>query len=127
MDRGGDKRGETMKAIDAALSEIREMQGVKGVMLASTSGSHIAGEPPSSAHLETFTTMSAILLGAAQTATKELRDSLKYVDVKLESSRLLVLPAGEDMLLVIEAEDGSDIDEIVSRSVVTGRKISEMF
>ncbi len=115
-----------MKTIEDALSEIREMSGVKGVLLASTSGNHLAGEPPASAHLETFTTMSAILLGAAQTATKELKDNLRYVEVKLDSSRLIVLPAGDDKLLVLEVEDGSDTDKIQAQGRVACKKISEI-
>lgn len=116
-----------MKAIDEELAKIRKMDGVKGVLVASTSGGYVAGEPPRSAHLETFTTMSAILLGAAQTATKELKDRLRHVEVQLEASRLLIIPAGENALLVIEVEQSADLESVVSAGDVTGRRLAEFF
>ncbi len=121
-----DKRGEEMKALEEALSDLRGMPDIKGVLLASTSGAYIAGEPPSSAHLETFTTMSAILLGAAQTATKELKDHLRYVEVKLEGSMLIVMPAGDQALLVMEAEDKGDKAATLSAGMEASRKIEGM-
>ncbi len=115
-----------MKGIEEILSDVERIPGVKGALVASTSGGYIAGKPPASAHLETFTTMSAILLGAAQTATKELDDKLKHVEVKLNTSRLLVFPAGDTGLLVLEVEDGADIEEGISEGVLAGRKISSI-
>ena len=113
-----------MKGIEEILAEVGSIPGVSGTLVASTSGSYIAGGPPSSAHLETFTTMSAILLGAAQTATKELNDHLKHVEVKLKASRLLVFPAGNSALLVLEVEDNADLENVVSGGSVAGRNIA---
>ena len=115
-----------MKIIDDELAKIRKMDGVKGVLIASTSGGYVAGEPPSTAHLETFTTMSAILLGAAQTATKELKDRLRHVEVRLEASRLLILPAGNTALFVIEVDHSADRDSVIHTADVVGRRISEL-
>ena len=115
-----------MKRIEEILEHLEEIPGVKGALVASTSGSYIAGRPPASAHLETFTTMSAILLGAAQTATKELDDRLRYVEVKLNISRLLVFPAGESALLVLEVEDRADLEGTISEGSIAGRKIANI-
>ena len=115
-----------MKPIDEELAKIRKMDGVKGVLIASTSGGYVAGEPPNPAHLETFTTMSAILLGAAQTATKELKDRLRHVEVHLEASRLVIVPAGERALLVIELDHRANTDEVIHTADIAGRKISEL-
>jgi predicted regulator of Ras-like GTPase activity (Roadblock/LC7/MglB family) len=113
-----------MKRIEEILAEVGKIAGVRGALAASTSGTYIAGAPPSSAHLETFTTMSAILLGAAQTATKELNDQLKHVEVKLKTSRILVIPAGDSALLVLEVEDNADLEGILSESRSAAANIS---
>ena len=114
-----------MKAIEEMLDEITSMKGVEGALVASTSGAHIAGKPPSSAHLETFTTMSAILLGAAQTATKELKDALHHIEVELNKSRLIIHPVGTNALLVMEVTEDGDMEAILNRSREIGESMSK--
>ena len=115
-----------MKGLEDILSHVEHIPGVKGALVASTSGGYIAGKPPATAHLETFTTMSAILLGAAQTATKELDDRLRHVEVKLNVSRLLVFPAGDSALLVLEVDDSADLEKDIHEGSVAGRKIANL-
>ncbi len=114
-----------MKSIEEMLNEITSMKGVEGALVASTSGAHIAGEPPSSAHLETFTTMSAILLGAAQTATKELKDALHHIEVELDKSRLIIHPVGTNALLVMEVSEEGDMKQILDKSRQIGENMSK--
>ncbi len=123
---GTDTRGIEMNPMDRALDELKEEKGVNGVLVVSTSGAHIHGNPPPDAHLETFTTMSAILLGAAQTATKELRDRLKHISVELEGSRLLIHPAGPTALLVVDVEKECDVKNILKKSLEIGNRIGKM-
>ncbi len=123
---GMDTRGIKMNPMDRALDELKEEKGVNGVLVISTSGAHIYGNPPSNAHLETFTTMSAILLGAAQTATKELRDRLKHISVELEGSKLLIHPAGPTALLVVDVDKDCDVKNVLKKSLEVGNKIGNM-
>ncbi len=123
---GRTNRGIDMDAMDRAIEELRGIEGVNGVLVVSTSGAHIYGEAPPNAHLETFTTMSAILLGAAQTATKELRDKLRDVEVDLEGSKLLIHPAGPRALLVLNVEKGREVKAILKKSAEVGEHIGKL-
>jgi len=121
-----DNRGIKMDAMDRVLGELKATRGVNGVLLVSTSGAHIYGDAPANAHMETFTTMSAILLGAAETATKELRDKLRHVAVELDRSSLIIHPVGPTALLVLSVEKGNDISEIVKRSTEVGSRVAQL-
>ena len=55
---------------------------------------HIAGDSPRGVHLETYVAMSAILLGAAETATAEMKDKLLYVSVELNRGKMVLTSAG---------------------------------
>ncbi len=114
-----------MKEMDGILEPLRRIGGVRNVLLVSTSGAHIWGDAPPNVHLETFSTMSAILLGAAHTATKELHETLGHVEVNLERSKILIHPAGPKALLVVSAEKGPHLEEVIKRSAEVGREIGK--
>jgi predicted regulator of Ras-like GTPase activity (Roadblock/LC7/MglB family) len=71
-------------ALEQVLDEVRSIPSVYEATVVSRSGMHIAGDAPKGVHLETFVAMSAILLGAAETATAGPR-------------ALLVVTASKDM------------------------------
>lgn len=85
------------------IKEIESHPSVQDAAIVSRSGMHIAGEVPQGAHMETYVAMSAILLGAAESATSELRDHLKYISVQLEEGKLILAPAGKRALVVLKA------------------------
>lgn len=95
-------------AIEAILAEIEKSEGVEDAVLVSRSGMHIAGEVPRGAHSETFVAMFAILLGAAETATSELKERLDSVVINLEGSRVLILNDGPKALFVLRTT--KDVD-----------------
>ena len=70
--------------VEEILAELRAMNEVDLAMVISRSGMHIAGEIPEQAHSETFVAMSAILLGAAETATRSGDPRLILVHVEVE-------------------------------------------
>ncbi len=74
---------------------------------------HVAGEVPKNAHRETFVAMSAILLGAAETATSELQEELSYVLVVLEGSKIILHEGGPDSILTIKISDEGEVEEIL--------------
>jgi hypothetical protein len=97
-----------ISAIEAILAEIEKSEGVEDAVLVSRSGMHIAGEVPPGAHSETFVAMFAILLGAAETATSELKERLDSVVINLEGSRVLILNDGPKALFVLRTT--KDVD-----------------
>ncbi len=103
----------TANTIEKVLSSIKKNLDVDDVTLISRSGMHIGGDVPDNAHMETFVAMSAILLGAAETATSELDEELSHVVVELKNSRVLVMNNGPSALLAIKMSQDKDIDAVL--------------
>lgn len=95
-------------AIESILQEIERAEGIEDAVLVSRSGMHIAGDVPKGAHSETFVAMFAILLGAAETATSELKERLDSVVINLEGSRVVIVNDGPKALFVLRTS--KDID-----------------
>ncbi len=99
--------------IENILDDVKQDSRIDDITLVSSNGVHIAGRAPEEAHQETYVAMSAILLGAAETATSELNEGLKYVLVELEGSRILVQGSGDSEILVTKLKPDADIDEVL--------------
>ncbi len=101
-------------AIEKILDEVRSISSVYEATVVSRSGMHIAGDSPKGVHLETFVAMSAILLGAAETATAELKDKLQHVCVELTRGKMVLLSAGNRALLVVTASNEIPTSELAT-------------
>ena len=112
--------------IEGEISELTNIDGISNVVAVSRSGMHIAGSLPEGAHLETFVAMAAILLGAAETATSELKDELSEILINLQNITLIVNSAGPKALLVVRIEDNSKISDILPSIKKVAEKIREM-
>jgi len=99
-----------LMALETILDNIKESPGITDAVLVSRSGMHIAGKVPPGAHAETFVAMSAILLGAAETSTSELKENLKIVTIMLEKSKVAIGVVSPKAVLVIKS-DFSESDE----------------
>jgi hypothetical protein len=97
-------------ALEEILDDIKAAGGITDAILVSRSGMHIAGKVPKGAHAETFVAMSAIMLGAAETSTSELRDKLRIVTIMLESSKVAIGVVSPKAVLVVKA-NLTDSDE----------------
>ncbi|OGS52476.1 MAG: hypothetical protein A3K75_01330 [Euryarchaeota archaeon RBG_13_61_15] len=112
-------------AIEEILDEIRSVPSVYEATVVSRSGMHIAGDAPRGVHLETFVAMSAILLGAAETATAELKDKLLHVSIDLTRSKMVLVSAGSRALLVVTASNEIGTQELAEKTKVFAAKIAE--
>ncbi len=95
------------------LDEIKRVGGVEKVALVSRTGMFIDGD--NFVESDTFSAMSAIILGAAETASMGIGTVGKVV-VHFEDGKLfLVIPAGKKGVLVIlgERDVYEDISELV--------------
>ena len=99
-------------ALEGILKEMESVPGVSDAVLVSRSGMHIAGSVPQGAHAETFVAMFAILLGAAETATSELKERLDNVVIELESSRILIINDGPKAIFVLRTSRSADVDSV---------------
>ncbi len=102
-------------ALEEVLDEIRSVPSVYEATVVSRSGMHIAGDAPKGVHLETFVAMSAILFGAAETATGELKDKLQHVSVELARGRIIMTNAGPRALLVVTTSKDLGTEQLASR------------
>lgn len=100
-------------AIERVLEEVKVLEGVSSVILVSRTGVHIAGSLPPGTHAETFVAMFAILLGAAETATSELRERLNNIGISLETSKVLIVNDGPKALYVVVTSKDADEEKIV--------------
>ena len=112
-------------ALEEVLDEVRSVPSVYEATVVSRSGMHIAGDSPKGVHLETFVAMSAILLGAAETATAELKDKLQYVAVELSRDRMVLVSAGPRALLILTASKEIDIKELAAKAAEFAKKIEQ--
>lgn len=103
-------------ALEDVLDEIRSIPSVYEATVVSRSGMHIAGDAPKGVHLETFVAMSAILLGAAETATAELKEKLQSVSVELSRGRMVLVSAGSRALLVLTASKDISAADLAAKA-----------
>jgi predicted regulator of Ras-like GTPase activity (Roadblock/LC7/MglB family) len=103
-------------ALEEVLNAKLDDQKILSKTLVSRSGMHLAGNVPSSAHLETYVAMSAIILGAADTATSELNEKLSHVSVEMDGSRVVLLSLGAKALLVLHASKDMNIEKLKEMS-----------
>jgi predicted regulator of Ras-like GTPase activity (Roadblock/LC7/MglB family) len=112
-------------ALEQVLDEIRSIPSVYEATVVSRSGMHIAGDAPKGVHLETFVAMSAILLGAAETATAELKDKLQFVVIELSRGKMILMSAGPRALLVVTASKDMSTADLSSKMIGFAAKIDE--
>jgi len=101
-----------VEAIEELLSEIEEIDGVSEAVLVSRSGMYIAGNTPEGAHRETYVAMFAILLGAAETAVSELKESMAEVVIHLDRSKVMVASDGPKAIYVLRLRNDMDTSYI---------------
>ena len=101
-------------SLDSILDKIMKTKGVNTVTVVSRSGMHVAGKAPEGVHVETFVAMSAIVLGASETAASELAQNLQFVDIITEKAKLLLCSLGKKGILVVSTKNNSDSQEILS-------------
>lgn len=111
--------------IEQILDELRSVPSIYEATVVSRSGMHIAGDAPRGVHLETFVAMSAILLGAAETATAELKDKLQYVVVELTRGKMVLTSAGARALIVVTASNEMQTTELVTKAKEFAARIAE--
>lgn len=108
------------------LEEIKALEHVSGVSLVSRGGLYILGDTPKGVHQETFAAMAAIMLGAAETSSAELKDNLSHVQINLNEKDVILVGAGTRYLLAIVMDGKGQNDkvaknagEIISRVDIT--------
>jgi predicted regulator of Ras-like GTPase activity (Roadblock/LC7/MglB family) len=107
------------------IREIEEHPNVQDVTIVSRSGMHVAGDIPRGAHMETYVAMSAILLGAAESATSELHDRLKFIVVHLNEGKFVVFPVSKKALIVMRCTNEADPTALAELAKSSGEQIEK--
>lgn len=112
-------------ALEGILQELGRIPGVNDAVLVSRSGMHIAGSVPEGAHSETFVAMFAILIGAAETATSELKERLDTVVIELESSKIVIVNDGPKAIFVLRTSRDADVHHVRSEVSRFSKRVEE--
>ncbi|MBC7107768.1 MAG: roadblock/LC7 domain-containing protein [Methanomassiliicoccales archaeon] len=103
-----------LSQIRSVLDDIKNLDHVLDVSLISRGGMYITGDPPRGVHQETFAAMSAIIIGAAETTSAELKDTLNKVVLQLSNRNLILTGAGPRYLLVVATDASADVNKIAN-------------
>jgi predicted regulator of Ras-like GTPase activity (Roadblock/LC7/MglB family) len=98
------------------LDEIRALESVLDVSLISRGGMYVMGDPPSGVHQETYGAMSAIIMGAAETTSSELKDSLYNIIICLAERNLVLANVGNRYMISIALLPDSDVGSAMSEA-----------
>ncbi|HTD81398.1 MAG TPA: roadblock/LC7 domain-containing protein [Thermoplasmata archaeon] len=113
-------------ALESLLKEVKDLDGVNDAVLVSRSGMYTAGSVPEGVFQDTFVAMFAILLGAAETATSELKDRIDTVVLNLEQSRIVVVNDGPKAIFVLRTRKDVDIPSMKSSLERMSRRVEEL-
>jgi predicted regulator of Ras-like GTPase activity (Roadblock/LC7/MglB family) len=101
-----------LSPVRSALDEIKKKDHVLDASLVSRGGMYVMGGPIKGIHRETFAAMSAIILGAAETTSTELKDKLNKVSIELTEQTLVLIGIGPKYLVAVMLDHDADQDKV---------------
>ena len=101
-----------LSPVRSALDESKKQDHVLDASLVSRGGMYVMGGPVKGIHRETFAAMSAIILGAAETTSTELKDKLSKVSIELTEQTLVLIGVGPKYLVAVMLDQDADRDKI---------------
>jgi len=114
------------KAIREVLNELRSIGEISNAAVVSRSGMLIDGDAPDHIHMETFGAMMAIMLGAAETATSESHEILQHIDIELSSTNLILMGAGQRILLACFISDKSAREKVLPFIIEAAQRLKSL-
>ena len=101
-----------------SIDDIASIDGVISASLITRGGEYLEGTIPPDTRRDTFSAMSAIILGAAERSAIELNDSLLKVSVGFDSSLLMIFGLDSQCLMAVIGPPEADIDKIIETTRV---------
>jgi len=98
------------------LDEIRGLESVLDVSLISRGGMYVMGDPPSGVHQETYAAMAAIIMGAAETTSSELKDTMYNIIMCLAERNLVLANVGSRYMIAIAVLPDSDVGTVMNKA-----------
>lgn len=119
------KRGKISKIFNSILLDLKNMEGVKMLALASRDGFLMENNPDED--MEMLTLMSATILSAAETVTNRLEKvTPNRVIVDYNGGKLITAAAGPKALISVMAAQDASLEPIISELDRTAGKIKEI-
>jgi predicted regulator of Ras-like GTPase activity (Roadblock/LC7/MglB family) len=112
---------------DKVLADLQKVGGVEACVVVSRDGLLIRGILREGQFVNSIAAMSAIILGAAETATIELGKGIpKRVIVESEQGRLITVGAGPKALLVVIVNSDTGLGLILLEIEEAAKKLKEL-
>jgi len=112
--------------LESILKEIQALDGVYNAVLVARNGMHIAGMPPEGVFQDTFDAMCAILLGAAENVTSDLKERVNTIVVNLEATKIVVMNDGPKALFVVRTRKDTDEGWIKAQLDKFSKRVEEI-
>jgi len=117
----------TSEMLEKILEDLKLLGGIEASVVASRDGLVIYSNTAVKEHDESFAAMSATMLGAAETATLELRKGLPdRIIVESDKGKIIATGAGPKALLVVLAEPNASLGIILIEVAKASEKIREV-
>ncbi len=114
--------------LSQVLADMRRAEGIRAIAIVSRDGILIVSDMPAEIHPETFAAMSAIMLGAAETAALEINvPAPDRIIVETDGGRLVVAGAGERMMLVVLADVRASLGHVIVEMSRAVARVKEIF
>jgi len=112
--------------ITGFIDELQAIEGVKACALVSRDGMMIGKHFETDLNEPWFAAMSATLLASAESAASIIKArSPDSVTIQAEDAAIIVMGAGEKLLVAVIVGKGADYDAVYRKTGVIARKISE--
>ena len=113
--------------LEQLLNELSKQPGVMGAALVSRDGLSVRSTGKQELRRETFSAMSATVMGAAEIAFAELApDRLRRLIAETDAGKLIIMGATPDLLLIVYAHADAAIADIVPRAEAAAASVASL-
>jgi len=117
----------TSEMLEKILEDLKATGGIEASLVASRDGLIIHTNMDLKEHAQTFAAMSATMLGAAETATLELRKGIPdRIIVESDKGKIIATGSGKKALLVILTKPNASLGIILIEVAKSSEKIREV-
>ncbi len=118
---------DTVEMVDKLLADLKSMGGVEACAAASRDGLLIRAVMQKGEYMDSLAAMSATMLGAAETATTQLKKGVpNRVIVESDSGKLVVVGAGPKALLIVLTSPDTGLGLILLELEKSAKKLKEI-
>ncbi len=116
----------TTETLEKIVKDLKLLGGIEASVVASRDGLLIYSDAEKKQNPETFAAMAATMLGAAETATIELRKGIpERIIVESMDGKIIAIGAGPKALLIVLTEPEAGLGLILTELAKASQKIKE--